>query len=51
MWIGYRRTVFNLNGTNGSSFIASDNTMAGINVMGSAKVTLNFNDMALVRYE
>lgn len=47
MWIGYR-SIFNLNGTNGSSFIASDNTMAGINVMGSAKVTLNFNDMALV---
>ena len=47
MWIGYR-TRFVLNGTSGSSFIASNNAVAGINVLGNANVTLNFNNMALV---
>ena len=47
MWIGYR-TRFVLNGASGSSFIASNNAVAGINVLGNANVTLNFNNMALV---
>ena len=47
MWIGYR-AIFNLIGNSGSSFIASNNAVAGINVLGYASVTLNFNNMALV---
>ena len=47
MWIGYR-AIFNLIGNSGSSFIASNNAVAGINVLGNASVTLNFNNMALV---
>ena len=47
MWIG-QNTKFTINGNKNSTFIASDNAIAGINVLENATFVANFKDMTLV---
>ena len=47
MWIG-QNTKFTINGNKNSTFIASDNAIAGINVLENATFEANFKDMTLV---
>ena len=47
MWIG-QNTKFTINGNKNATFVASDNAIAGINVLKNSTFEANFKDMALV---
>lgn len=47
IWVG-GSSNFTINGGLNSTFVASDNAMAGINVLSNATFTANFKNMALV---
>ena len=47
MWIG-KNAEFTINGNKNATFIASDNAIAGINVLENATFVANFKDMTLV---
>lgn len=47
LWAGYNTTL-NINGYNNSNFIASNNAMTGINVLGGSTAILKFNKSNLI---